>query len=233
MSTFSDNIQAARAKTAETDKQKAEFNAMITEMRRTQAATLAGSSKPSVILTDQTDLGDKIKELTDKTVTAISQLDIEGTSKREVAAINDVASAIHDLELTVETYITALDRQTVQIVAAIKKIELSPKITVSPAAVHATSSVDLKPIEKALKELKGGTKKAFSLNDYRAHDLDDAPDGTQYIGYIALDGSWYIIQSNDNSNSMRYFFGASDYSRGWEDRYSHDYTTLSEAVNAL
>jgi hypothetical protein len=231
MTTFSDNIQATRAQQALKDKERAEFNGMIAEMKRTQAAVLAGGSKPSVVLTDQTDLGDKVGELTTKVTAAIKDLDLKVVNNQQLEAIRSVISAVQSLEQVVDSYITALDRQTVQIVSALKKIELSPRITVpTPQVTVKSSDVNLKPLETAINSLKSTT---VSLADYRSHDLDTAPDGSQYIGYIAMDGSWYIIQSNESTNTMRYYFGKGAYSTGWDERYSHDYTVLSEAIHAL
>ncbi len=100
-SPFAQNIQDLRKQKAEADKQKAEFQGMITEMQRTQAAVIAGGSKPSVVLTDQTDLGDKIKELTAKVVVAIQGLNMAEDSKQEIAVLKDLHNDIQAVESAV------------------------------------------------------------------------------------------------------------------------------------
>lgn len=233
MSTFSDNIQATRAQQALKDKERAEFNGMIAEMKRTQAAVLAGGSKPTVILTDQTDLGDKVAELKAEAVRAIKGLDSSEIDKSQLAAIRTLSGDMVKLEAAFNRYITAIERQTVQLLSALNKLNLSPQITVPEPRVmiKEAAPVDMKPLENAINSLR--VAKTTNLGDYRAHDLDTSPDGLQYVGYIAMDGSWYIIQSNESSNTMRYCFGKDDYRTAWDERFGHDYTTLSEAIHAL
>lgn len=229
---YLDKLKAHRLQTAQTNKEQSEFRAMITEMRKTQAATLAGQGKPPIILTDQTDLGDKVKELTAKTTAAIQALATPEHNKQQLEILRELVRCLESVETAVDRYEAIVDRQTTQLVAAIQKIELSPNITVpTPQVTLHEKDVNLKPLEKAINGLK--TTKATNLSDYRAHDLDDSPDGSQYVGFIAMDGSWYIMHSDDKTNTIRYYFGNENYDEAWNYRGGHTYTTLSEAIHGL
>lgn len=183
--------------------------------QRAGLAKALGSSKQSVILTAQADLGKKVDAFSDKVVATLGKLDTTVLQKRHLTLLAGLVKEVKTLQ-------TAIDRQTVQLVRAINKIELSPQITVPTPVVTDTGSGN-----------RASDKKGINLNDYRAHDLDDAPDGKQYIGFISMDGKWYIVQSDDASNSMRYYFSDGDYDTEWMERYSHEYKTLSEAIRGL
>jgi hypothetical protein len=211
---------------------QSERDELLSTLKDNQLATLISNTKPTVILTDQTDLGDKISELTTKMVASIEKLDVSEVNNDQLVAIDSAVSALKSVEAILIDYTTTLETQTDRVVEALNNIELSPNITVpKPQVTIHEKPISFAPLEEAIESLR--VEKPLSLADYRAHDIDTAPDGLQYIGYISLDGSWYIIQSNDAANTMRYYFGKGDYANGWADKYSHDYTTLSEAVHAL
>lgn len=109
-----------------------------------------------------------------------------------------------------------------------------------PVVASSTTSqqaVDFEPIVNAIKQLErlleSSPKQALDLSSYRAHDLDNGPDGVQYIGFSDANGSWYIMQHDPDNNRDRYYFGAGDYDAAWDDKYSHSYNILSEALSAL
>lgn len=231
--TYIERLKASRQSSAQSTKEQREQAAMFAELKKMQMASLMGSQgKSTVILTDQTDLGDKVKELTAKTVAAIQGLDLTVASNKQLQAIKELRGDIVSVEQAVRRYETAIERQTVQLVAAINKLELSPHITVpTPQVTVKESAINLKPLETAINSLK--VTKTINLSDYRAHDIADTADGKQHVGFMALDGTWYIMESDDASNTLRYYFGAGGYAEAWNYRSGHTYTTLSEAARGL
>src|SRR4051812_36836469 len=75
-------------------KSRAHRDAMINALKDNELASLLGGNKPSVVLTDQTDLGDKVKELTSKAVAAIEKLDISGLNKQQLAVLHELSTGI-------------------------------------------------------------------------------------------------------------------------------------------
>jgi hypothetical protein len=90
----------------------------------------------------------------------------------------------------------------------------------------------LSDLNKTLKQLvPKPSKKSIDLSTYRADRLADAPDGSQFIGFTAIDGTWYIVRTE--GERMLYYFGGGDYESAWNDRMAHDYKSLSEATSGL
>jgi hypothetical protein len=181
----------------------------IKSKRQTEAfyKAVSGPKQGAIAVTaDMKPVTDALKEV----IKGLAKLD----DGMEVRAIVGLSREVRSLQ-------TAIDRQTMQITRALGKIELSPQINVPEPTVinNTTPSVN--------------TKSGINLADYRAHDLDDAPDGVQYIGFISQEGKWYICQSDDKKNTMRYYFGKGDYDTEWLERYSHEYKTLSEAIRSV
>lgn len=192
------------------------------------AAIKAARSQPPVILPAQSDV---VKALATKMEKAIKGLDNTELSKTQVSAIRSLGKDIQALGTALDSYQDALRAQTVEIVEAINGLELSPKITVPRAQVTVNErDVDLSPVIDAINASK--PKKTPTLSDYRADDIDTAPDGTQYILAFALDGSWYIAQA-DKDGRCRYHFGTGDYSQAWDERIGLEYQRLAEAIRGL
>lgn len=227
-------LQAKRQQQTSSSHEQAKQDALIRALKDNQLAALLGNNKPPVILTDQTDLGDKIKELTGQMVSTIKGLDSSASDMAQLKALKGLSDGVEALQRSVDSYVSAIDRQTVQLIAALNRLELSPQITVpKPVVTVQERAIDFKPLEKALKGLQQPAARAVSLSDYRAHDLDDAPDGKQYIGFIDMDGNWYLMQSDDETHSLRYYFGRGSYADAWDSRFGHSYRTLSEARRGL
>lgn len=56
-----------------------------------------------------------------------------------------------------------------------------------------------------------------SLAAYQISDSDSAAD-TKYFGYLAVDGSWYIMQEITTAGTYRYIRGSSGYTAAWTGR---------------
>jgi len=70
----------------------------------------------------------------------------------------------------------------------------------------------------------------IDLASYKAHDLKDDGD-LQYVGFVNLDGGWYIIENKVRENKMRYIFGSGGYDKAFSNAASWNYKILSEATN--
>lgn len=57
---------------------------------------------------------------------------------------------------------------------------------------------------------------------YKISDLDDSGT-TNYFGYVASTGGWYILAYNTSTNTFRYIKGDSSYSTNWTNRSSLSY----------
>lgn len=97
----------------------------------------------------------------------------------------------------------------------------------SPEVKITEKTVDMANIERLLADLislnQPTDKPAISTStDYskcRACDLDNAPGGTQYIGFIDQTGKWYIMQNDTENNTIRYHYGTGDYEAAWNERH--------------
>lgn len=114
-------------------------------------------------------------------------------------------AAIEQLGKEVHALQTAIDRQTIQLMGQYRKLSPIPSASPAPAAP------------------------ADELSGYRAHDLDNASGGKQYVGFMNEAGKWYIMENDDQNNTLRYYFGKGSYERAWDDRNGHSYKRLSEA----
>ena len=83
-------------------------------------------------------------------------------------------------------------------------------------------SVEAPIVEKA-------PEAAEPLTHYAAQDLDNAPDGSQYIGFMSISGNWYIMHHDTETDKNRYYFGEGSYEDEWDKRYSLEFKPLSEA----
>lgn len=112
---------------------------------------------------------------------------------------------------------------------ALAKLELSPTINVAPTPV-TIPKLDLTPIANALKA--EDKAEPINLTSYKFHNLI-GDDSFQYIGYLAPDGGWYIIENDIAGNSLRYAFGKKNYTRAWKQFNSHSFKLLSEAIREV
>lgn len=111
--------------------------------------------------------------------------------------------------------------------------EQKQPIVQAPEVKLTEKTVDMANVEKLLTNLidlnqpKNAPANAPESTDYskcRACDLDNAPDGIQYIGFMDHAGNWYIIQNDSKNNTVRYHYGSGDYLAAWSDRYGLDYS---------
>jgi hypothetical protein len=60
------------------------------------------------------------------------------------------------------------------------------------------------------------------LSPYKATDQDIAGDPL-YYGFVAVDGSWYILKATNSTGTFRYAVGTSNYKAAWALRVNLGY----------
>lgn len=221
----------------------------VNEKRKNQSANtqtalmikaMQAGQKPSIILTDSTDLGEHISQLGDKIIDVLEAVKDDKSTKDQIDRINDMTGEFRSLVASVQI---EQESQADRIVAALNDLKRTvtsqkPVIVPAPAVSFSERDVDLNPLVDAISRLEKlmtpkKQKKSLELSSFRAHDLADSPDNLQYIGFQDTSGNWYIMQHDPENNRDRYYFGTGDYELAWDDKFSHDYKTLSEAIRAL
>lgn len=164
-------------------------------------------------------------------------LKIEHDTKELKAVLNKVVKALEKDDTRLLNALEKLaNKETVVnytppnvIVPEIKVPEIkAPKVTIPKIDAP---NIDTTGIENAIKEAME-REEPLDLDNYQAHDIMEQ-EGYQYIGFLNPEGSWYIIQNNVKDNSLRYVFGAKDYSKKFKKANLYVYKTLDEAVNEI
>ena len=195
--------------------------------------------KPSIILTDSTDLGEHISLLGDKITDILEAVVDDKSSSEQIDRITDLIEDFREISSSLEQ---ASQRHSIQITKAMKELKdvisrQKPIVVPAPAVSLTEKAVDFKPliskIEQLMKPAPAKVVKAdINLNDFRAQDIDN--EGVmQYIGFTGLGDIWYILLNDTSSSSIRYHFGKGNYYDGWEQRHNHDYNVLNEAINEI
>lgn len=207
---------------------------VIKELREVQLASLLGGNKPTVILTDQTDLGDKIRELSDKFAEAIRGIDSSAIDAKQVNKLIEVVSTLDALNGMIANNLKYADKQRGEILAAIKALKLSTVVNVpEPKVTFKESKVDFSPLQDTIREVFTPPVTFINLDRYKAQDIDNSVQDKQYIGFLNSEGNWYIIENDIPANKLRYVFGNSGYIEAFSKASSYEYTLLNEAVDAL
>lgn len=115
----------------------------------------------------------------------------------------------------------------------ISSIEVTPNIQVDAPQVNIPK-LDISPITKVLETQTRqlAEVKKIDLNDYKAQDLT-GDDTFQYVGFVAPDGSWYIIENDMEGTTLRYKFGPKNYKSSWKDHANFSYKLLNEAIREV
>ena len=64
------------------------------------------------------------------------------------------------------------------------------------------------------------------ISGYQPSDTDTAAD-TKYYGYLAADGSWYIMEEVTSLGTFRYYRGTTGYAAAWTARATPTYVLFS------
>lgn len=226
---------------AQSSKEQQELSTMVGELKRMQMAALMGSQgKSTVILTDQTDLGDKLKEAYDKVASAIKTLDTSEGDTERLKVLKDLQEGIKDVTRAIHLSTNDNRDTTNDIINAIKGLKLDPVISVEAAKINVptpqvtvtTPDIDVTPINDTLKAYFTPPEAKIDLDCYRAQDIKESGD-IQYVGFVNPGGAWYIIENHVRENKMRYVFGTKGYAKAFKKAASYEYQLLNEAINAL
>lgn len=176
---------------------------------------------------------DEVKRSTEhhqQLIEAIGELkdSIETSQQAAEQQTREIQQSFENILESVSAAQTQAVEQQSSILENIARYLKNPPKLPTPQVNITERELDLGGVEKALKTL--APKKTTDLSGYRAIDLDNAPDGVQYVGFQNASGGWYILQNDDRNNTIRYYFGKGDYATAWDEKYSHDYKTLSEAI---
>jgi hypothetical protein len=232
---YLDTLNEKKILHAQTSKEQLEQAAMLQELKKMQLAALMGSQgKSTVILTDQTDLGDKLKSMVDSFTEAVKSSDTTSLNEDQIKELKALQSGLDKLTAA----INASKPDNSAVIAAIKALKLDvaapvinvpqAKVNVQPAAVN----VDFKPLQDTIKEYFKTPEiedEKIDLDCYRAQDLIDNGD-VQYIGFVNPAGNWYIIENKVRENQMRYCFGSTGYAKAFSKAAQYEYSLLNEAI---
>lgn len=68
------------------------------------------------------------------------------------------------------------------------------------------------------------------MASYLVSDMDDASN-PKYYGFLAKDGSWYIMKNDETAKSFRYVKGDSDFITNWTNRTSLNYDYVNRVFH--
>lgn len=236
MSQYQETIAAKRQQAAQQHKEQSELGAMLAELKKMQMASLMGSQgKSTVILTDQTDLGDKLKGMVEDFAAAVQATDTTSLSREQVAELKILQSGIKELKSAV----LGKKADNGDIVRAIQALDLNvaaPIVNVpeQKAPIVKVAAPDLRPLQDTIERhfpIPEPMEQKLDLSSYRAHDITESGD-KQYIGFVNPDGAWYIIENDMKQNAMRYLFGGSKYAKAFKKAATYQYYTLDEAISS-
>lgn len=191
-----------------------------------------GTQKPSVILTDSTDLGEHIAALGEKIIHVMQMVQADKSTKEQIDRFGAEFKTLADLARKTTREQSEMVREALNELKDIIR-QQKPIVVPAPRVSLQEKAVDFNPVLEKLDALMPKQVSTFNMASYRAHDLDNAPDNMQYIGFENEDGDWYIMRHNATDNRDRFYFGSEDYATAWDERISHEYKTLSEARRAL
>lgn len=181
------------------------------------------SNKPADITKELDKLGDKL-----------SNIKVDDTSAKEIKAI---AEQYKDVAILLSKY---QEEQTKQIAEGLKSLADTLDGKETQITVEG-KEIDVAPIVEAIKSIRidvpppperEAEEKGIDLDDYHASDIKNADD-LQYIGFVAPNGNWYIMENDTKKETLRYVFGDKNYKSAFKKAGTWEYKILSEAINAV
>lgn len=210
-----------------------DIDTLIRQVKEVQLAALIGSSKPQVILTDQTDLGERFTKLGDLIAQTIKGLDSTESDDRELRVLKELQVQLKSSVASIDKGNKASEGAFLRIQKAIENIQVAPVVNVpAPNVKVDVPKLDLSSITETLQAYIPVKEEKIDLECYRAQDITEV-DGRQYVGFVNAEGAWYIIENDMAANSLRYVFGASGYAKAFNKASGYEYRLLNEAINAL
>ncbi len=210
---------------------------LIKQVKEVQLASLLGGNKPTVILTDQTDLGDKMVELGNKVSETIRGLDSSSVDNEQLTAIKSLSRALDVYTKAQSKDASAIQASLAAVESAIRSIDIAPVINLpEPKVTLKETKIDLTPLKDTIREVfvpPSVPEQKLDLSRYKAQDIDNSVTDKQYIGFVNPEGDWYIIENDVPGNKLRYVFGESGYAAAFAQASSYEYNLLNEATDAL
>lgn len=207
-----------------------DIDQVIKELKEAQLASyLSAGQKSQIIMADSTDLGEAVSKLGTKLDALAESLGKEKTDTKLITAVKEELAKV----------VTALNQDNdTELVTAIQDlkssftgIEVNPVVNVPEPVINVDiPKIDFSPLIDALKPT--AETKEIELGDYKAQDID-GDDVFQYIGFVRPDGGWYIIENDVEGGSIRYKFGAKNYSAAWKKYTNQNYKLLNEAIREI
>ena len=186
--------------------------------------------------------------ITEKRRLKSEKIQAEYTAAKLAAVLKEHLKGIEksDTEKVIKVVSQIKDPASSDVVKLLEEIKTSLKrterIVVPAPEIRVDKSViDTSKIEELLNEIMGKLQSAPKsvvekaseqpepLIYYTAQDLDNAPDGSQYIGFMSLSGNWYIMNHDTETDRNLYHFSDQTYQDAWDKRYSLEFKPLSEA----
>jgi hypothetical protein len=190
---------------------------------------LASKDNWASIVDDIISAAEKIQKVSSSIDNEVTKLD---------STFTQAVSSLQEAVGRMQTVKVEADKEAVEVLerinSTLNSLEVNPVVNVSaPNVTVSPSKLDLKPLEKALKELKPIEVKAkFSLKCYMAQDLQT--DGTfQYVGMVNPEGNWCIIENDMEAEALRFALGDKNYKTAWKNYNNHQFMLFNEAVNAV
>lgn len=231
---YLDTVQEKKQAAAMRNKELTDLSAMVAELKKMQlAALMGGKDKSTVILTDQTDLGDKLREMNDKLVAAIQGIDPTEMSQHHLLAFKQLQRDVQAVAAAVK----AAKPDQSAVIQAIKGLKLDPVINLpEPRVTVQAAGVDLSPLQDTIREVMGPRDSStepdrFDLSRYRAMDIKEG-EQVQYVGFMNPEGAWYIIENDLRNDTMRFVFGRTYYARHFKNAASFQYQLLNKAIQS-
>ena len=229
---YIDQVNGKRQAHQAQSQHDSELASMLGELKKMQMAAMMGQSKPSVVLTDQTDLGDKISELTDRLCASVEALDSGAMDKQQIAVLDELKQGLDGLQTALDSQERNENKRNQAIISSIKALKLDTVVNVPDV-----KPVDLSPLLKPLQAIETAVSKEEpnsmpdwrDLSRYRAQDLKESGD-IQYVGFVNPEGNWYIIENDTQKNTMRYAFGTGKYVSSFRAASTYKYQTLDKAA---
>lgn len=211
-----------------------DISSLIEEVRELQLSALINNSKPTVILTDQTDLGDKLAAMVNDMAQTVKGLDSSETNKQQLTELKTLYTGLTQLKSVFTSGNKDLSTGIDKLTKAVNGLLMNPVVNVPAPQVKVDApKIDLKPLQDTLKGYFEAPKvEKIDLECYRAQDITET-DSKQYVGFVNPDGDWYIIENDIPGNSLRYVFGTGNYATAFQKAPQYEYQLLNEAINAV
>jgi hypothetical protein len=215
---------------------KDDMDTIIRQLKELHLTNLLEANKPNQAPVLYSDLGDKIEQLITKFETSFKQLDTSDNDAEEIKQLQALNTALKEFMAAYRADSTADTKADKALLAAVKAINIKPVVNVPvPKITVPEAKVDLSPLQAILERYfsEEESEGKVELDDFRAQDIDNTNPDMQYVGFVAPNGNWYIIENDVKGNRMRYIFGSSGYEEAFTKASMYTYSLLNEAIHAL